>query len=96
MGVGWICDFCALILILFSMNDEWISTKELIAFLMAHPDDERECRLYLGGNVGSTHYWYWDSAKRCLMHTRDWPFCDMSVGEAVEWYGNCRWRVEGD
>ena len=30
------------------MNKEWITTAELIAYLKAHPDDEKECRLYLG------------------------------------------------
>ena len=53
------------------MNKEWITTAELIAYLKAHPDDEKECRLYLDHRLGSTHYWYWDAQKRTFMHTRD-------------------------
>ena len=49
------------------MNKEWITTAELIAYLKAHPDDEKECRLYLGHRLGSTHHWYWDAQKRTFM-----------------------------
>lgn len=38
------------------MDREWITTSELLAYLKAHPDDEKECRLYLGHRLGSTHY----------------------------------------
>ena len=77
-----------------TMNKEWITTAELIAYLKAHPDDEKECRLYLGHRLGSTHYWYWDAQKRTFMHTRDWPFSSISESEVSEWYGNCKWRIE--
>lgn len=26
------------------MDREWITTSELLAYLKAHPDDEKECR----------------------------------------------------
>lgn len=77
-----------------TMNKEWITTAELIAYLKAHPDDEKECRLYLGHRLGSTHYWYWDAQKRTLMHTRDWPFSPISESEVMEWYGNSKWKIE--
>ena len=73
---------------------EWITTAELIACLKAHPDDEKECRLYLGHRLGSTHYWYWDAQKRTFMHTRDWPFSPISESEVMEWYGNSKWKIE--
>jgi len=76
------------------MNDNWISSEGLIAFLKAHPNEEKECRLYLGNHLGATHYWYWDSANRCLMHTRDWPFYAISERTAIETYCNCKWRIE--
>lgn len=76
------------------MNKEWITTAELIACLKAHPDDEKECRLYLGHRLGSTHYWYWDAQKRTFMHTRDWPFSPISESEVMEWYGNSKWKIE--
>ena len=76
------------------MNKEWITTAELIAYLKAHPDDEKECRLYLGHRLGSTHYWYWDAQKRTFMHTRDWPFSPISESEVMEWYGNSKWKIE--
>ena len=75
-------------------NKEWITTAELIAYLKAHPDDEKECRLYLGHRLGSTHYWYWDAKKRTFMHTRDWPFSPISESEVKEWYGNSKWKIE--
>ena len=77
-----------------TMNKEWITTAELIAYLKAHPDDEKECRLYLGHRLGSTHYWYWDAQKRTFMHTRDWPFSPISESEVKEWYGNSKWKIE--
>ena len=77
-----------------TMNKEWITTAELIAYLKAHPDDEKECRLYLGHRLGSTHYWYWDAQKRTFMHTRDWPFSPISESEVMEWYGNSKWKIE--
>lgn len=77
-----------------TMNKEWITTAELIAYLKAHPDDEKECRLYLGHRLGSTHYWYWDALKRTFMHTRDWPFSPISESEVKEWYGNSKWKIE--
>ena len=77
-----------------TMNKEWITTAELIAYLKAHPDDEKECRLYLGHRLGSTHYWYWDALKRTFMHTRDWPFSPISESEVMEWYGNSKWKIE--
>lgn len=76
------------------MNKEWITTAELIAYLKAHPDDEKECRLYLGHRLGSTHYWYWDAKKRTFMHTRDWPFSPISESEVIEWYGKSKWKIE--
>lgn len=76
------------------MSDNWISTEELISFLKAHPNEEKECRLYLDNHLGSTHYWYWDSAARCLRHTRDWPFYTISEHNAIETYSNCQWRIE--
>ena len=76
------------------MNKEWITTTELIAYLKAHPDDDKECRLYLGHRLGSTHYWYWDAQKRTFMHTRDWPFSPISESEVKEWYGNSKWKIE--
>ncbi len=75
-------------------NKEWITTAELIAYLKAYPDDEKECRLYLGHRLGSTHYWYWDAQKRTFMHTRDWPFSPISESEVKEWYGNSKWKIE--
>ena len=77
-----------------TMNKEWITTAELIAYLKAHLDDEKECRLYLGHRLGSTHYWYWDAQKRTFMHTRDWPFSPISESEVMEWYGNSKWKIE--
>ena len=77
-----------------TMNKEWITTAELIAYLKAHPDDEKECRLYLGHRLGSTHYWYWDAQKRTFMHTRDWPFSPISESEVMEWYGKSKWKIE--
>lgn len=74
-------------------NKEWITTAELISYLKAHPDDEKECRPYLGHRLGSTHYWYWDAQKRTFMHTRDWPFSPISESEVKEWYGNSKWKT---
>ena len=76
------------------MCDNWISTEELISFLKAHPNVEKECRLYLGSHLGSTHYWFWDSVGSCLMHARDWPFYAISERTAIENYCDCRWRIE--
>lgn len=76
------------------MINNWISTEELISFLKAHPNEEKECRLYLGNHLGSTHYWYWDSTRRCLMHTRDWPFYSISESTAIETYYNSKWIIE--
>lgn len=76
------------------MNSNWISTEELIVFLKNHPNVEKECRLYIGNRLGSTHYWYWDSSTRSLMHTRDWPFYEISEKNALEYYCNCKWKIE--
>lgn len=77
-------------------NKEWITTAELIAYLKAHPDDEKECRLYLGHRLGSTHYWYWDAQKRTFIHTRDWPFSPISESEVKECYGNINGRLNNE
>lgn len=71
-----------------------MTTPELMAFLKAHPDNETECRLYLGHGLGATHYWYWDSRRHSFMHTRDWPFYAISEQHVLEDYGSCRWKVE--
>lgn len=76
------------------MNSDSISTAELLAFLKQNPDRETECRLILNYEVGSTHYWYWDTSKRCFMHTRDWPFSPFSEKEVMKWYGDCTWKIE--
>ena len=39
------------------MEKQWISTIELLNYLKEHPNKEKECRLYLGYGLGSTHYW---------------------------------------
>lgn len=76
------------------MNQNWITTAELMTYLKHHPNEEKECRLYLGHRMGATHYWYWDSQSRTFMHTRDWPFYAISEKNVVETYGNCQWCID--
>ena len=76
------------------MEKQWISTIELLNYLKEHPDMEKECRLYLGNGLGSTHYWFWDSKTNMFMHSRDWDFEPYTASEVVKWYGEGKWMIE--
>ena len=76
------------------MEKKWISTVELLSYLKAHPDKEKECRLYLGNGLGSTHYWFWDSKTNQFMHSRDWDFEPYTESGVLKWYGEGKWMIE--
>lgn len=86
--------FVALITNKIMDNKNWISLKELISYLQEHPYCETECRLKLNGFVGSTHYWYWDDSKQCLMHSRDYIFTEIHLDEAFDYYGDSLWKID--
>lgn len=76
------------------MDKKILTTAELVVFLKQNADRETECRLILAHGVGSTHYWYWDSAKKCFMHTRDWPFSPYSQKDVLEYFSDCKWILD--
>lgn len=86
--------YCLTINFNLFMDREWITTSELLAYLKAHPDDEKECRLYLGHRLGSTHYWQWSSQEQTFMHTRDWPPSSIRESEIIDRYGDYKWKIE--
>lgn len=83
-----------LIFTIVVMNADFLTTEQLLALLKQNPLRETECRMILPHRIGSTHYWYWDADARCFMHTRDWPFSPMDEREVMQWYGDCRWRID--
>ena len=72
----------------------WITTIELGKFLIAHPNNEYECRMKLGGGIGSTHWWYFDSDRQCFQHSRDIDYSMVSPQEFLTNYKDCLWRIE--
>ena len=75
------------------MNDNWISTEELFSYLKAHPNEEKECRLYLGNHLGSTHYWYWDSTTMTFMYVQEGQYVSISEQALLDTYSSCKWIV---
>ena len=73
---------------------EWITSIELGRFLMAHPDEEFECRLRIGYGLVSTHWWYFDSEHRHFLHSRETDDSIVTQREFLEYFGNCFWRIE--
>ncbi len=54
------------------MGKEWISTFKLLHYLYDHPNKEKECRLYLGSCLASTHY--------CFLTLRRRSSCTLVIG----------------
>lgn len=76
------------------MGKEWISTFKLLHYLYDHPNKEKECRLYLGSCLASTHYCFFDSQTQKFMHSRDWNFEPFTISEALKTFGDALWRIE--
>lgn len=76
------------------MGKEWISTFKLLHYLYDHPNKEKECRLYLGSCLASTHYWFFDSQTQKFMHSRDWNFEPFTISKALKTFGDALWRIE--
>ena len=77
------------------MGKKWISTFKLLHYLYDHPNKEKECRLYLGSWLASTHYcFFFDSQTQKFMHSRDWNFEPFTISEALKTFGDALWRIE--
>lgn len=72
----------------------WITTTELERFLIAHPNIEYECRMYISSGIVSTHWWYFDSERQCFRHSHDIKYSNVSRHELLSYYKDCLWKIE--
>lgn len=73
---------------------KWITTFELSRFLVAHPDKEYECQLYIGSGLVSTHWLSFNSQSMKLVNSQGVDDNAISPQVFLKYYNNCKWRIK--
>lgn len=78
------------------MENDWITTEQMLEALKNDPDNEQEYNLDVaGGLLSSTHWFVYDSKKKAFGHTRDWPYIWYPERVILEDYAGCWWMRYG-